>query len=327
MKRRFFHFDHGTYGMGEEDVPAVAPDQVLIRTTRSLVSVGTETSSNTGKPRWKVGRHGYSHVGRVIEVGREVKDLAVGDRVATSANHTEYVVMHPRNGGIGCVRIPDDVTDEEATFLALGTVALYVVERAEITLGRPVVVVGQGTVGQMAQQLARLNGAGLVIAVEMDPARRALALQLGASAAIPPAREELDRALRDALPGSAAPAFLDVSGAAAAVSWCCEVAPLRSRVVVAGNYTQEASIRPLDLVEREIEIVGAHQPKCPNEPLPFYPYNRRLNSHFILESIRRKTLRVRELCDGLITPDQLLPFYDAARDNRPRLRQPIINWE
>jgi 2-desacetyl-2-hydroxyethyl bacteriochlorophyllide A dehydrogenase len=327
MKRRFFSFDHGTYGMGTEDVPELGTDQVLVKTAKTLVSVGTETSCNTGKANWKTGRHGYSSVGRVIKVGSAVTAVALGERVATAGYHMDYLVVRPQDGGYECCRIPEGVTDEEAVFMVLGCVAMHIVERAEVSLGRPVVVVGQGTVGQMVQQLARLAGAGQVIAVEMDPVRRDLALQLGTSVAITPSREELDKALSGVIPGTAAPVFIDVSGSAAAVCWCCDVAPLRSRIVMAGNYTQKASIRPLDIVEREIDLVGAHQPKCPNMPELFYPYNRLFNSHFILENIRQKKLHVRELCDGVISPGELLAFYDAVRDGKPRLRQPIINWE
>lgn len=313
--------------MDEEEVPELRDDQVLIKTTKSLVSVGTETSCNTGKTNWNTGRHGYSNVGRVIRVGSAVKDIAVGERVATAGNHTDYLAMSRQDDDYGYHRIPEGVADEEAVFMVLGTVAMHVVERADITLGRPVVVIGQGTVGQIVRQLAVQSGAGKTIAVEKDPVRRELARHLGADDAIAPSKDELDKALRGVIPGTAAPVFIDVSGCAAVVSWCCEVAPLRSRIVMAGNYMQEATIRPLDIVEREMDLVGAHQPKCPNDPVLFYPYNRKFNRNFILESIRRKKLRVRELSDGVITPGELLAFYDAVRDGKPRLYQPIVNWE
>ena len=148
MKTRFFFFDNGQYGMDTEEVPPLQADQILVKTTRSLISVGTETACNTGKPSWKKGRHGYSSVGRVVEIGSAVKNVGVGDRVATSRIHTDTYVCDPRSG---CYRIPDEVSDEDATFLVLGMVAMHVVERAELTLGRPAVVVGLGTVGQLAQ--------------------------------------------------------------------------------------------------------------------------------------------------------------------------------
>jgi 2-desacetyl-2-hydroxyethyl bacteriochlorophyllide A dehydrogenase len=313
--------------MEEEEIPELQADQVLIKTTKTLVSVGTEISTNTGKSNALVGRHGYSNVGRVVKLGAGVTGVALGERVATAGNHTDYLVMRPQDGGFSYTRIPDEVADEEAVFMVLGTVALHIVERSEIALGRPVIVVGQGTVGQLAQQLARLGGAGQVIAVDPDPARRELARQLGAGAAIPPDRDELEKTLAAVIPAAAPPVFIEVSGNAGAVAWCGAVAPLRARIVIAGNYTREAQIRPVDLVEREIDLCGAHQPKCPNEPQLFYPYNRKFNCAFILESLRRKQLRVRELYDGFIRPEELLTFYDAARNNQPHLRQPIINWE
>jgi threonine dehydrogenase-like Zn-dependent dehydrogenase len=121
--------------------------------------------------------------------------------------------------------------------------------------------------------------------------------------------------------------FIEVSGSSAAVSWIFEVAPLRSRIVLASTYLQEVSLNPFLLEERELDVVGAHQPKCPQDPSLFYPYNRTFNTHFIFDALRSGRLRVHELCDGLIAPEQVLPFFAAVRDKQARLRQPIIRWE
>ena len=73
--------------------------------------------------------------------------------------------------------------------------------------------------------------------------------------------------------------------------------------------------------------VSPNQPKNAAEPHPFHPYSRRFAWEFLLGCMRSKRLRVAELSDGEIRPDELMGFYDAARDGKPRLRQPIVRWE
>src|ERR1700754_2791823 len=133
-----------------EDVPApiVANGQILIQTTRSLVSLGTEkmlvefgkanllqkarmqpervkmvmdkVKTDGLKPTLnavfsKLGQPlplGYCNVGRVIAVGKGVSEFKVGDRVASNGHHAEIVCI-PKNL---CAKIPDNVSDEEASF-------------------------------------------------------------------------------------------------------------------------------------------------------------------------------------------------------------------
>ena len=325
MTRRYFYFHNGRYGEGREDLPELADQEVLVETTRSLVSVGTETACNTGASGWAVGRHGYSNVGIVTRMGgsiSEAGDVSSGDRVFSAEIHTDRYHSPPDKLYV----LPDDVTDEQAAFISLGAVAVHVVERAEIKMGQPVVVVGQGTVGQIVQQLARLAGGGRIVGVDLDAGRRDLALAFGADAAVPPDAGVLAEALAAPFRHAPPPVFMEVTASAKAAEWIFDTAPLHARVVLASAYTAACSFDPNLIVRKELMVIGAHQPKCPQRPVPYYPYSRELNYTFILEQIRSGGLKVDELYDALITPEQLLDFYGAVERGRRDLRQPIIKW-
>lgn len=319
MISRFLYFDNGGVGIGKEELPPLQDDQILVETTRTLISVGTEMYSLKGGGK---ARLGYSNVGRIIEAGAAVSDLQVGDRVVTLAAHADYYTHRTQ----ACYKIPDGVSDEAASFTVLGAVALHIVERAKIALGRPVIVVGQGTVGQLVQQLARLAGAGWVIAVDLDTERRSLACELGADAAIPPSNDALEEALEQTTPGTIAPAFIDVSGSTKAIEWIFEVARLRSRIVISGSYHGAVTMEPMSVVTRELDIVGTHQPKCPDIPGLFYPYSKLFNYNYILDQINRNRIHVGKLCDGLLLPEDTIAFYEALRKGERSLWQPIIRW-
>ncbi|MES2179187.1 MAG: bi-domain-containing oxidoreductase [Gemmatimonadota bacterium] len=205
------------------DVPApvVKPGAVLVRTSHSLISSGTEGAGVTGKAEslaMKALRNpdlvkkvidraknygvkdtfdlvksrvatetpiGYSTAGVVVEAGEGVSGFKVGDRVACAgagfANHAQYNVV-PQNL---VTKIPDNVSFEEAAFVTLGAIALQGVRRANPTLGERVVVLGLGLLGQLTVQLLRASGAYTIgVDVLRERVDRATALGMDAGFAI-----------------------------------------------------------------------------------------------------------------------------------------------
>ena len=194
----------------EVPVPQVKSGYVLIKTTRSLVSLGTERmlvefgkANLIDKARQqpdkvkqvldkiktdglqptleavfnKLGQPlplGYCNVGKVVAVGRGVAEFQVGDRVASNGNHAEYVCV-PKNL---VAKIPDNVTDEEAAFTVIGSIGLEGIRLLKPELGETIVVVGLGLIGLIVCQLLRANGCR-VVGVEFDQAKLDLATKWG----------------------------------------------------------------------------------------------------------------------------------------------------
>jgi len=219
MKQVLQSYRTGELSLANVPAPGVEPGCVLVATTRSLISVGTERQvmdlakrSLVGKARARpdlvkkvldrltrdgllaTGKSvlnkldqpiplGYSAVGRVIALGDGVSGLAVGDRVACAgakvANHAEINLV-PKNL---CAKIPDGVTDDAAAFVTLGAIALQGVRTANPTLGETFAVIGLGLIGQLVAQLLRASGCR-VIGTDLDDRKVALAIELGADAAL-----------------------------------------------------------------------------------------------------------------------------------------------
>lgn len=196
------------------DIPSPMPKagHVLIRTHKTLVSVGTEKMLlDFGRANWiqkarqqpdkvkmvldKVKTDGvvptyesiqnkldqpipmgYCNVGTVVAVGAGVTEFKVGDRVASNGHHAE-VVLVPKNL---CAKIPDSVTDDQAVFTVISAIALQGIRLVEPTLGETVVVMGLGLVGLLAVQLLHANGCD-VVAIDFDEQRVELARQFGAT--------------------------------------------------------------------------------------------------------------------------------------------------
>ncbi|MBP7306675.1 MAG: bi-domain-containing oxidoreductase [Saprospiraceae bacterium] len=193
--------------------PEVRRGCVLIRTHRTLVSLGTERMLvEFGKAGWinkarqqpdrvlqviqkiktdglkptmdavfrKLGEPlplGYCNAGEVIAVGVGVNDFKVGDRVISNGNHAEVVCV-PNNL---VAKIPDGVSYDEAAFTVIGAIGLQGLRLIQPTFGETVVVTGLGLIGLIAAQLLQANGCR-VIGLDFDGSKVELAKELGLEA-------------------------------------------------------------------------------------------------------------------------------------------------
>tara|TARA_R110000751_G_scaffold156389_3_gene261842 strand:- start:4571 stop:6706 length:2136 start_codon:yes stop_codon:yes gene_type:complete len=123
---------------------------------------------------------GYCNVGVVAEVGKGAEGFNVGERVVSNGPHAD-VVRVPKNL---CARIPDDVSDEEASFVVVASIGLQGIRLAEPTLGESFVVTGVGLIGLLTVQLLRAHGCR-VLAIDFDDSKLELAKQFGAETCNP----------------------------------------------------------------------------------------------------------------------------------------------
>lgn len=193
--------------------PRVKTGHLVIQTTRSLISAGTERmlvefgrAGYLAKARQQPEKvrqvldkvrtdglgatvqsvtakldqpmpMGYCNVGRVLEVGDGVEGFRPGDRVVSNGNHAE-VVMVPKHLA---ATIPDGVTDDEACFTVVGAIALQGIRLINPTLGETIAVFGLGLIGLLAVQILKAHGAR-VIGFDFDGDRVDLARRFGVEA-------------------------------------------------------------------------------------------------------------------------------------------------
>lgn len=201
----------GTTYIADAPAPVASSGGVLIETTTTLISAGTERmlvdfgrSSLLQKARKQPERVkqmidkartdgvlntidavrsklaqpialGYCNVGVVRAVGPRVGEFEPGDRVVSNGAHADIVNV-PENL---CARIPDNVDDEAAAFTVVASIGLQGIRLAEPTLGETVVVIGAGLIGLLTVQLLRAQGCR-VLAVDFDQAKLELAKSFGA---------------------------------------------------------------------------------------------------------------------------------------------------
>ena len=128
---------------------------------------------------------GYCNVGKVLEIGSGVDGFQVGDRVVSNGSHADIVKV-PKNL---CAKIPDNVTDEEASFTVVASIGLQGIRLAKPTIGESFVVTGAGLIGLLTIQMLRANGCR-VLAIDFDQSKLELAKKFGAEICNPAKGED-----------------------------------------------------------------------------------------------------------------------------------------
>jgi len=216
MKQIIQNFKTGETSLEEIPVPQPGNGKILIRTTHSLVSLGTERSlvefgkanlvqkarqqpdkvkqvldkiksegllptlENVFKRLDEPLSLGYCNVGRVVETGAGVTDFAVGDLVASNGKHAEFVCV-PTNL---VAKVPEKVSSEEAAFTVIGSIGLQGIRLLNPTFGETVVVYGLGLLGLLSAQMLLANGCH-VIGIDIDESKCELARSWGVTAINP----------------------------------------------------------------------------------------------------------------------------------------------
>lgn len=290
---------HGRRDVRVEEVPTPepGPGEALLRVTWCGIC-GTDLEEYlegpvlipVDQPNGLTGRTapltlGHEFTGRVAALGPGVERLRVGERVAPDIvlfcgqcfycrNH-QYALctrwaalgLHA-DGGLAeyalvpaahCARLPDTLSDEEGALVEPTEVAVRAVRKAAIALGARVAVLGGGTVGLLALQAARAAGAGEVYLLEPRPERRALGLELGATAALDPTDPDWLEALRERCGGLGPDAVLECAGAPTSADLAIRAARKGGRVVLVGITPDPVPISTLEILVGEKQVVGSIQ--------------------------------------------------------------------
>jgi threonine dehydrogenase-like Zn-dependent dehydrogenase len=179
--------------------------------------------------------------GVVLKVGPEVHHLKPGDLVHGEWKHRQTALKKEE----ALYRIPEKVDEETMVFTDPARFALAAIHDAEIKLGDRVAVFGLGAIGMLAFQMARLDGAAQVIAVDPIPERLELARQLGADLTINPEEKDAGMAIKQATGGRGVDVALEISGAYASLQQAIRGVHKEGLVVTASYYGDRTA--PLDL--------------------------------------------------------------------------------
>lgn len=261
--------------------PPCAPDEVVLQVSRcGICGTDVHIYQNEYMSDFPL-IPGHEFSGVVVETGRAVTDLQVGDRVAVDPNlycgHCDLCrnemanhCLHwqgigiSRPGGFAqytaaparaCYRLPECLTDTQAAFIEPLACVVHAMKRIRLLPADPVLLLGAGPMGLLLLQALRRMGAGAVAVVEKQPARLELARQLGATLALPAGQED---ALHELAPRGFG-VVVDATGIPAVIEGALRFLRPRGLYLqfgVAPNHAR-VSISPYDLFRNDWTLVGS----------------------------------------------------------------------
>ena len=352
MKQIFQSLKTGKTLLEEIPAPNVSTGSVLIKTNHSLVSLGTERmlvefgrASLVEKSRQqpekvaqvldkiksegllptldavfnKIGVPiplGYCNVGEVVGFGSGVSGFTMGDRVVSNGPHAELVTV-PKNL---VAKIPESVTNEDATFTVIGSIGLQGIRLLKPQLGETIVVYGLGLIGLIICQLLKANGC-LVIGIDLDQSKCDLAKEWGVKVL----NSKIDdpvKAVMDQTHSYGADGVIITASTKSneVITQSAQMSRKRGRILLVG--VVGLNINRSDFYEKELSFQvscsygpGRYDDQYENKgidyPLPYVRWTEKRNFQAILEAIKNGNLKL----DKLISEKVDLKNYNKIYDN------------
>jgi (R,R)-butanediol dehydrogenase/meso-butanediol dehydrogenase/diacetyl reductase len=293
MKAAVFHGEHDIRVEEVGDPSGLGPGEVLLRplwcgicgTDLHEYAMGPIVTPATPHPLNgsvipQILGHEFS--AEVVEVGREVRRVAVGDRVTVMPLLVDHACHYCRRGlehlcmKMACVGLsyawggiaelavlpetiltvlPEEVSELQGALVEPAAVAAYGVDAAHVRPGDSVLVTGAGPIGALAALYAASIGARVFVS-EPNPNRQRLIRSLGVAEVLDPRTADVAAELKDLHDGVGVDAAIECSGQERALQTALASVRSAGRVAQTGLHTRPASIDPMLLAQRDIALIG-----------------------------------------------------------------------
>ncbi|HET9087645.1 MAG TPA: galactitol-1-phosphate 5-dehydrogenase [Acidobacteriaceae bacterium] len=270
-------------------VPAIAPDEVLIRVAACGIC-GSDVHGFDGSTGRRIPPlvMGHEAAGVVAEVGTAVAGYTVGDRVTFDSTIYCGLCRFCKSGaanlcdnrqvlGVSCgdyrrngafaeyvavpsrilYRLPDTLGFPQAAMIEAVSVALHAVKLAQPEQGSSALVVGAGMIGLLILQALRVAGCGQVFVTDVDGGRLKLAKQLGAEHILEAGKEDVPKQVMNLTGSYGADTVLEAVGNAPAIRTAIQSARKGATITLVGNIAPDVQMPLQTVVSRQLRLQGS----------------------------------------------------------------------
>ena len=313
----------------EVELKELQDNEVLTEMEYTVVSGGTERANlmgmaNTSQRYPK--SMGYCGVGRVCAIGSAVTGVAVGDRVLVYHGYHMKYNIRPESD---VTKVEDDsISSLDAAFVIIASMGLGGVRKLEVELGESAMVMGLGLLGIFSVQFLRLSGAYPIIAADLNPDRRALALKLGADYAFDPSAPDFVEQVKAVTKGKGVRATVEVTGVSVAMKQALECASWQGRISLLGcTRVSDCAVDYYRQVHRPgVTLIGAHnfvRPKVDSYP---HHWTHQDDCKAILDLIAAERIQVAPIVSRVVSPEDAPAIYDQLCDDPAFPMGTVFDW-
>jgi predicted dehydrogenase/threonine dehydrogenase-like Zn-dependent dehydrogenase len=359
MRQLLQYFKSGDLEIIDSPIPQCGPRTIVSESTCSLISIGTEKmlldfgkASLLKKAKQQPEKVkqvldkiktdglittfeavkskldeptpiGYSNVGKVIEVGEDVTEFKLGDRVISNGPHAEIV----RVPWTLAAKIPANVKDEEAVFTILGSIAIEGIRLIQPTLGETIVVIGLGLLGNLTTQILKAHGCR-VIGIDIDRDKVQLSNTFGNKSIISGTSEENINSILGFTNGIGADGIIITASTSSdeMLSQAALMCRKRGRIVLVGVIPISVPRNLFYEKELSFQVSSAYGPgrydpqyeeKGIDYPLPYVRWTAKRNMEAFLFLLEERRINIQKLITHRFNFEDVYEAYQTIDNEKP----------
>ncbi|MBQ9974208.1 MAG: zinc-binding alcohol dehydrogenase [Oscillospiraceae bacterium] len=318
-------------------VPEVGDDQLLVKLEISQISTGTELTyleGNVGEgSAWEKDivfprLPGYSAVGRVIAVGKNVDPGLIGKRLGTSFKHQMYQVLDAERLSISHNIIPDNVPSADAVFGTISGITMASIRSAQVRPGDVCVVYGAGLIGQLTARNAKNAGAATVIVADVSDMRLGLIPKEPSYITVNSAKVDMPEFVKAHTKGDGADIVFETTSHPGLIEQQLHCLRPKGKLIITSSPKGKSTV-DFDYCSRfALTIIGAHNVTYHTKVETLADrWTSRNDKAYFLEMCSKNAIDVSGLTTHTYSYKDAVSAYEMLMKDRTQALSVILNWE
>lgn len=318
----------------KEAVSVENENEVVVKNHYTHLSAGTELACVAGLEGWFnfPASPGYTGIGEVIETGSAVDHVQKGDLVYTYSTHSRYFKLDVTDRWHGvCVKLPPAIDPEIASFTHMAGIAMTAIRKSRIEIGDDVLVAGQGVIGNLAAQLAVLQGADVIV-TDVEERRLDVSRRCGLSHRVNTQKEDLEVTVSQFTGGRGVSTLIDATGMAPVVNEYADYVSLNGEIILLGSPRKPFETNLTDFlghfhyIPYNHNLKGALEFTIPTHQNDFCKHSIERNAEIIMNLIVDEKLVITPFYSHKVFPDEAEKVYKGLRDQPGEYMGVVFDW-
>lgn len=330
----------------ELEIPAPGPGEVLIKSSRTMISIGTEMTAFCGEfpkgSNWEKFFScpyypGYNNIGTVVELGAGVDKSMLGKKLATGNRHAAYVIENVDKalsadalkaaGKIGFFEVPENLNDDYAVFFTIPEIVMNGIRVSGIKWGECAVVYGLGLLGQFAVRFCRQCGAAPVFAVDVSAGRLNYLPQESAVVGVNPKQHDVMEMIKKHNHGRLADVVFEITGNAALLEKELPLLREKGRLLLLSSPKEKITFDFQDYCAwPSYTIIGCHNFSHPANPQADNPWTIKRHVELFFDLVGRGELDMERLISRKLDYTAAPEVYQDLLHDRSKDMGILFDW-
>ncbi|NJM94319.1 MAG: zinc-binding dehydrogenase [Cytophagales bacterium] len=238
--------------------------------------------------------------------------------------------MLPTAGTGVCVKVPAGLRGDLASFAHMANIAFTAIRKSSIELGDYVAITGMGAIGNLAAQLAQLQGAW-VVGIDINDIRLAIAQKSGIKHTFNSAKTSLADGLKAFTQGAGVSTFIDASGMSAVVEQDMKNIAWNGEMILLGTPRAPYQSNLTDTLQKvhlldNVQMKGALEFSIPTHPSDFGKHSIERNVAIVMQLMKEGRLVVEPFYTHLMNPKDCQEAYDGLKNKQEEYVGVVFDW-